>query len=342
MRVTVVIPTYNRASLIVETVESVLNQAFQDFEIVIVDDGSKDNTREVVENAFGNDERVRYHLQENAGAQAARNKGTELARGELVVYLDSDDLFDPKYLTMQVASFDADPELDGSIGQTLWFKEKPGDWPYVWNRIVMKDPFTSYLNQDVLWATAAGLWKKSFVEKMGGWRPNVKSSQDVDFHLRAAYHGHKIKFVPEILIHQRDHPGPRISGGNRHGWIYDVVEMTDFIYAEMKRDERLTPKHLQIIASNYLWCARKQARDATLPAAKQYLQKCLEVQPSAWRRFGIKLFALPALSIMNKFKPWYYVSYGVNRLLGLEVERFNWHQHYTVENWLQHSDLNPN
>ncbi len=339
MRVTVIIPTYNRAGLIEETVHSVLAQSYADFEVLIVDDGSTDHTQAVVSAAFSEEPRVRYHLQQNAGAQAARNKGTELASGEYVMYLDSDDLLHPEFLAKQMESFALDHQLDGSIAQTAWFMQKPGDGPFVWNRVVLHDPLTSFLEQDVLWSTLGGVWRKEFIQKMGGWRLEVKSSQDVDFHLRAAYHGHRVRFIPEVLVYARDHAGPRISGGSRPGWIRDVVEITDYIYGEMRKDGRLTPRHTHIIASNYLWCARKQARDSTLPDALGYLKKCLEVQPSVARRIGIALLAPVGLRIMNRLKQWYYISYGIHLLLGLEVKRFNWHKHYRLENWLQHSDF---
>ena len=95
---TVVIPTFNRAHLLSETVESVLNQTCQDFETIIVDDGSTDNTREVVEREFGTSPRVRYIWQEHAERGAARNAGVASSRGVYVIFLDSDDLMLPEHL----------------------------------------------------------------------------------------------------------------------------------------------------------------------------------------------------------------------------------------------------
>lgn len=96
MFLSIVIPTYNRAHLIEHTLQSVLNQTCSDFEVIIIDDGSKDATREVVEPYLS--ERVRYHRIENSERGAARNRGTELARGEYLNWFDSDDEMLPHHV----------------------------------------------------------------------------------------------------------------------------------------------------------------------------------------------------------------------------------------------------
>ena len=111
-KISVVIPTYNRAHLLPECLQSVLAQSFQDLEIIVVDDGSIDNTREVV-SSFP----VRYCYQENQGPAAARNRGVGLARGEYVAFLDSDDLLAKDSLKMSVEVLDKHPEVGFSYGQ---------------------------------------------------------------------------------------------------------------------------------------------------------------------------------------------------------------------------------
>ncbi|HWT03640.1 MAG TPA: glycosyltransferase family A protein [Pyrinomonadaceae bacterium] len=96
---TVVIPTYNRAGFIVETINSVLAQTDADFEVVVVDDGSTDDTQNVVRRDFGQLEKVRYVRQANAERGAARNRGIREARGRFVIFLDSDDFMRPDHLS---------------------------------------------------------------------------------------------------------------------------------------------------------------------------------------------------------------------------------------------------
>ncbi|WP_156493589.1 glycosyltransferase family A protein, partial [Oleiphilus sp. HI0125] len=89
IKVSVVMPTYNRADLVGRAVESVLNQTFHDFELIVVDDGSSDSTRDVL-NKYNEDKRFRYIFQENQGQSVARNKAIELASGMYLAFLDSD------------------------------------------------------------------------------------------------------------------------------------------------------------------------------------------------------------------------------------------------------------
>src|SRR5436309_1568471 len=105
--VSVVIPTYNRAAIVGRAIESALRQTYANLELVVVDDGSSDNTRAIVE-GFG--ARVRYLYQENAGVTAARNLAMRVARGEFLAFLDSDDLWQPWRIESQVAALRRHPE----------------------------------------------------------------------------------------------------------------------------------------------------------------------------------------------------------------------------------------
>lgn len=107
-RVSVIIPTFQRAHIVRECIGSVLGQTYKDFEIIVVDDGSTDTTRDVV---AGYGDRVKYIYQENRGPASARNNGIRAARGELVAFQDSDDLWMPEKLALQVPLFDQDPEV---------------------------------------------------------------------------------------------------------------------------------------------------------------------------------------------------------------------------------------
>lgn len=106
-KVSVIMPTYNRAEIIADSIESVLNQDYKNIELIIVDDGSTDATRSVVESF--NDERVRYVYQDNLGAAAARNIGLTASTGDIIAYLDSDNLWNPRYLSVVVKTFATSP-----------------------------------------------------------------------------------------------------------------------------------------------------------------------------------------------------------------------------------------
>jgi len=103
-KVSVVIPTYNRVSKVRHTIDTVLSQTFSDLEVIVVDDGSSDDTGKVLGETYGN--RIRYYAQVNQGASVARNKGIEEARGEWIAFLDSDDLWEKDKLEKQIRALE--------------------------------------------------------------------------------------------------------------------------------------------------------------------------------------------------------------------------------------------
>src|SRR5580698_5910388 len=103
-KVSVVIPRYNRAAEVPKAIKSALAQTVSDLEVIVVDDGSSDDTGKILEKAFGN--RIRYYAQENQGASVARNRGVEEARGEWIAFLDSDDYWDREKLEWQFKALD--------------------------------------------------------------------------------------------------------------------------------------------------------------------------------------------------------------------------------------------
>ena len=107
----VIIPTYNRAHFILEAVDSVLAQNYSPFEVIIVDDGSTDNTGEVIDNKYGSDKRIRYFQKENEERGAARNYGLKKAKGNYAVFFDSDDWMEPHYLDTLRNVIDREPSI---------------------------------------------------------------------------------------------------------------------------------------------------------------------------------------------------------------------------------------
>jgi glycosyltransferase involved in cell wall biosynthesis len=118
--VSVYIPSFNRAHLIENAIRSVLAQTYQDWELIIIDDGSTDNTQQVVaELTAGHEDRVRYVWQENRGLFYSRNRGAELARGKYVAPLDSDDAWEPHHLADCVEALETHPDIDWVYGSLM-------------------------------------------------------------------------------------------------------------------------------------------------------------------------------------------------------------------------------
>ena len=119
MQVSVIIPTYNRAQRLGKAIDSVLVQSHQDFELIVVDDGSEDNTDELIEN-YNSD--IVYIRQENSGAAAARNRGIEKARYNLLAFLDSDDWFAENKLKTQIEAMNRNPSCLISHTNEIWYR----------------------------------------------------------------------------------------------------------------------------------------------------------------------------------------------------------------------------
>lgn len=190
--VSVVIPVYNRATCVADAVHSVLDQTYVTLECIVVDDGSTDTTLERVHAVFGADARVRALTHEHAGVSAARNHGIAAARGELVTFLDSDDLMTPDRIERQVDSV-ADESVEAVMGrQQIVTGETPlPDWVArdrdSWNRHYHTSILTT-----VEWARA-----------IGGFDERLAVGEDIDFVVRLAAAGARIAYLDATVVIRR-------------------------------------------------------------------------------------------------------------------------------------------
>jgi len=196
-KVSVVIPTYNRADKVRKTVESVLAQSFTDLEIIVVDDGSSDETRETLEHAFG--DRIRYYFQSNRGVSTARNKGIEEARGEWIAFLDSDDLWVKEKLEYQLDALARfSPQCDACYTdvrllnhpetRTLFQMAGPGR-RHEGTMGVNRDVLEVLINPGgggMLVCISSLIARADAVRKAGGFDPNLGFYADSEFMFRLA------------------------------------------------------------------------------------------------------------------------------------------------------------
>lgn len=213
--VTVVVPVYNRAGLVGDTLRSVEAQTLTDWECVIVDDGSTDETPEIVDAFCARDPRFRSLRQENAGPAAARNHGIAIARGRYIALIDSDDQFVPDRLEWQVAVLDAAPGAVLVYGDTWQFS---ADDPERGMLCVGADapPFRGPAFERLLQHSPiyAPLVRAHTIRELGGFNPDLEYSEDWEMWLRLARVGDFI-FVPRVATRYRIHAGNRsgLQGG---------------------------------------------------------------------------------------------------------------------------------
>ena len=201
--VSVVIPTYNYGRFIKAAISSVLDQTRSPSEVIVVDDGSTDQTSAVVA-AFG--KAVRYMRQDNAGVSAARNLGVRESTSQLIAFLDADDILEPSTLEKQVARLDSDEEIglvhcgmrefDDETGATIRLHLEGGEDRVANNLLLWEGP--------VIVAAGAIIVSRQAFDRVGGFDTRMKVGEDWDFCYRVAQR-FKIGFVAEPLVNYRRH-----------------------------------------------------------------------------------------------------------------------------------------
>jgi glycosyltransferase involved in cell wall biosynthesis len=188
--VSIIIPNKNRCDELVHTLASVRDQTFKDFECLIIDDNSQENVEHVIAE-YLKDERFRLIRQSRnrSGAPAARNEGVRQARGTYVVFLDSDDLLAESCLENRVRIMDSHPQLDFGVFGCELFRVTPGDVGLLWNADTDENDLDRFLRHDVPWQTTGPIWRRSTLEKVGGWDEAARSAQDWEFHIRTLLSG---------------------------------------------------------------------------------------------------------------------------------------------------------
>lgn len=192
--VSVIIPVYNGERYIASTLRSVLAQDYRPIEILVIDDGSDDQSAEI---ARGFQE-VRYFHQSNQGAAVARNVGLENALGELVAFLDADDTWMPDKLALQVRYLLDHPELGFVLARQRIFLE-PGVERPSW----LKEELLA--NDSVGYVPSTLLARKTVFAQIGGFDPRSVPAEDVEWFFRAKDAGVLMGVVPEVLLHKRVH-----------------------------------------------------------------------------------------------------------------------------------------
>ena len=211
--VSILIPVFNRAAMLREAVASVLAQTHRPIEILIVDDGSTDDTPAAAD-ALGREhaDLIRVFHRTNGGAGAARETARVAIRGDFVQHLDSDDLLLPSKLELQVAALNAHPECGAAYGWTRFrhrdgrLEEKP--WKRSGERI--ETMFPAMLTER-WWDTPTPLYRASLIHEAGPWT-DLRVEEDWEYDCRIAARGVALAYVPEWVCEVRQHDAGHVSG----------------------------------------------------------------------------------------------------------------------------------
>lgn len=233
-KVSVIIPVYNAEQYLCQCLDSVCTQTLKELEIICVDDGSTDRSQEILKEYAGKDARIRIVAQQNGGAGAARNHGLQIAAGECLSFLDSDDFFEPDMLKLsyeQLQRYQADFVVFNSdqyhMDQEKFVKI---DWALRMQDVPPYMPFTHRELTDNVFLSFVGwawdkLYSREFVLKHNLQFQEQRTTNDMLFVFSALVLAKRIAVVDQILAHQRRGSGASLSVTREKSWhcFYDAL-----------------------------------------------------------------------------------------------------------------------
>ncbi len=291
--ISILMPAYNAAEFLPLSVQSVLDQSHNRFELIIVDDGSEDETLEIARRLAKEDERIKVFTKQNAGCSAARNYGLKHSNGSLIALLDADDTWHSTFLESMYCALSEHPEscLVYCGWQNLGVSKDRGK-PYVppdYNE--GPDKNLSLLN-GCPWPIHAALTRRCLIEKAGGFNENLHTAEDYDLWLRIAM-GNKIVRVPEVLAYYH-HYGHDNATANHALVAIDqhkvqrayLASNTDALHSlERRRAKALISKQLLYRGFECYW-------HQDLPAARKIFRHAMRFGHGTLRQW---VYMLPSI-----------------------------------------------
>lgn len=261
--VTIGIPCFNAERWLGKAIDSALAQTWPDTEIIVVDDGSTDRSREIAR-SYGS--RIRLLEAEHTGGNRARNAALREASGEWLQFLDADDYLEPEKIARQFAEANEGGEAD-VIYSPYWF-EREGNPPERW--ISELDPELDLAALWLAWQlpqTGAVLWRKSALEEIGGWKPDQPCCQEHELYLRALKHGLRFVFAPTAHAVYRLWSEETVCRKDPRRTIEVKTALLDEARAWMTAEGTWTSRHQQVAARACFEMARTLARNNLREAA---------------------------------------------------------------------------
>ncbi len=198
--VSIIVPCYKQAHFLNEALNSVLNQSYTNWECIIVNDGSPDNTEEIAKSWTRADQRFKYFYQENGGLSSARNAGISMSKGELILPLDSDDILHVDYLRKVIPELINDKNLAIVSCYRKFFRDKKSN-------IVFEDKPKGNCVKNLLFENIlmpSSTYRKKYWKEVGGYDENMKNGfEDWEFWLSITKNGNKFKIIEEFLFYYR-------------------------------------------------------------------------------------------------------------------------------------------
>lgn len=240
--VTIIVPSFNKGIYIEDTIESVIQQTYINWELLIIEDGSTDNSVQLISKYLELDKRIcLINSKQNKGANVCRNIGINAAKGEYLIFLDADDILSIDCLTNRIKTITQYPELDFTVHTLQIFNKKIGDNDFKWLPKV-KNPLKKFLSHQLPWQTMQPIWKLKFVLKINGFDETFQRLQDVEFHTRVLLQPN----VNYLLINDSPDCFLRIDNARKNfdefnflcRWVNSVHLYCDKFYNKVEANKR--------------------------------------------------------------------------------------------------------
>jgi glycosyltransferase involved in cell wall biosynthesis len=297
--VSIIIPTYNREHVLGRAVQSVLAQTYQDFELIIVDDGSTDNTEKLVKSFTS--EKIRYiQHRENKGVAAARNTGIRSAKGDYIAFQDSDDEWLPEKLEKQMRAFaTAPPEVGIVYTGFLMITTKKREYkPSAAVTPKDGDIFRSLLRGEYLASPQASVVKRECFERVGMFDEHFPPMEDRELFLRFSKH-YQFKYINEPLLLY--YPQPDSASRNIRAIIRAYKLILETYFEDIKQDKRLLARH-------YLRLGHFLCSSGELSQGRDYLIRSIKMYPLDIKAIGAFLVSLLGANLYNMVAKRYWES----------------------------------
>lgn len=273
--VSVIIPAYNQAEFLPETIQSVLNQTYRNFEIIVVNDASTDNTDEVM--AQLRDPRLKYIVHEqNQRLSAARNTGINASRGEILFLLDADDLFHPEKLEAHVKFLNEHPEIGVSYNARFELNHSANTVREMWRpplSVTVKDLILTFP-----FAPSDTVVRREWAFKVGLFDPNVRTAEDTDFPCRLALAGCQFAGIDRALNYRRYHSGR--GRKNLPGRIGDVEQVQAAVFADPRCPQEVRDLGRMAIKHHLIVIVSLALIQNETELAHKYVRELVALDPS--------------------------------------------------------------
>jgi glycosyltransferase involved in cell wall biosynthesis len=296
--VSVVIPTYNRAQFLDEALQSVFNQTFKDFEVIVVDDGSTDRTKQVLEK-YG--DRIRYIFQENGGPAKARNRGIKESLGKYIAFLDADDVWFPLKLEKQIRMFRECPELGMVFTENSYFQENGIYRPSMGKKKrLMKGDVASniFLYSGV--ATPTVMVRKEIFNKIGLFEEELAIAEDDNLWVRIAVN-FKVELIDQLLVEVRNHSQRTTADKKKLSEsVLTNIRLLSHRYSGVReRIEHVIPKKVSEVQFDLGY---HYLENQDIVRARESFTKGIRWNVWNWRNYAYFLLSLLPKKLIQKLK----------------------------------------